>query len=85
MEIIADEPTAPDSPDKNLDRTTAQLVFVSGETNPLLFLNQFDKCKDLKTKNDKMYKIRDFVDECHKGKKSVEFLVVRFVILLLLS
>lgn len=32
-----------------------------------------------------MYKIRDFVDECHKGKKSIQFLVVRFVILLLLS
>lgn len=48
-------------------KTTNYLVFASGQTNPLLFLNEFEKCRDLKTEQDKMYKIRHFVDECHKG------------------
>lgn len=49
------------------DRTANRLVFASGQTNPLLFLNDLEKCSDLKTDKDKMYKILHFVDECHKG------------------
>lgn len=55
------------SESKSSDKSTTRLVFISGQTNPLLFLNDFEKCRDLKTDKDKMYKIRHFVDECHKG------------------
>lgn len=47
---------------------STDLVFASGETNPLLFLNQFEKCIDVKSDKDKMYIIQHFVDESHKGK-----------------
>lgn len=53
------------------DKTTDRLIFASGQSNPLLFLNHFEKCSDLKNDQDKMFKIRHFVDDCHKGK--VEF------------
>lgn len=56
------------------DRTANRLVFASGQTNPLLFLNDFEKCSDLKTDKDKMYKILHFVDECHKGNVKSLFL-----------
>lgn len=47
---------------------STDLVFASGATNPLLFLNQFEKCIDVKSDKDKKYNIGHFVDECHKGK-----------------
>lgn len=50
------------------DKTTNRLIFASGQSNPLLFLNDFERCSDLKNDEDKMYKIRRFVDDCHKGK-----------------
>lgn len=49
-------------------KKTKGLVFVSGQNNPLMFLKDFESCSDVKTEKDKMYKIRDFVDECHIGK-----------------
>lgn len=42
------------------------LTFDSGETNPLLFLAEFEKCIDIKSDQDKMQKLRNFVDEEHK-------------------
>ncbi len=50
------------------DKTTNRLVFAPGRSNPLLFLNDFEKCNDIKNDQGKMYKIRNFVDDCHKGK-----------------
>lgn len=47
--------------------STNRLLFVSGQTNPLLFLKKFEKCNDIETDKNKMYKIRGFVDESHKG------------------
>lgn len=54
---------------KSLLKSSDQLVFISGQTNPLLFVNVFEKCRDLKTDKDKMFKIRNFVDASHRGKK----------------
>lgn len=53
---------------KSSQKSSHRLVFISGQTNPLMFLNDFEKCSDLKTDKEKMYKILHFVDECHKGK-----------------
>lgn len=47
---------------------TDGLVFISGQTNPLLFLNEYEKCRDLKDDKDKMFKIRNFVDAPHRGE-----------------
>ncbi|KAJ6642899.1 hypothetical protein Bhyg_07855 [Pseudolycoriella hygida] len=49
---------------------STHLVFISGETNPLLFINQFEKCIDVKADKDKMYNIRHFVDESHRAEFS---------------
>lgn len=49
---------------------SSQLVFISGETNPLVFLKEFEKCRDSKTDKDKMFKIRHFVDKCHTAEFS---------------
>lgn len=50
--------------------TTDKLVFVSGESNPLVFLNSFEKCDDVKLEKDKMFKIRHFVDDNHRAEFS---------------
>lgn len=47
---------------------TRDLTFDSGVTNPLLFLADFEKCEDVMTPDEKLEKIRHFVDEEHKGK-----------------
>lgn len=61
---------------KPIEKSTRRLVFISGETNPLFFLNGFEKCVDLKSDSDKMYRIMHFVDECHKGTTiSVHYLL----------
>ncbi|KAJ6642671.1 RNA-directed DNA polymerase from mobile element jockey [Pseudolycoriella hygida] len=49
-------------------KTTKRLLFISGQTNPLLFLNDFEKCVDTKNEKDKKFKIIHFVDECHRGE-----------------
>ncbi|XP_037029366.1 uncharacterized protein LOC119069419 [Bradysia coprophila] len=51
-------------------KTTDQLVFVSGQTNPLIFLKEYEKCRDIKYDEDKMFKIRNFVDASHKAEFS---------------
>lgn len=58
-------------------KSTRELTFNSGETNPLLFLTEFQKCSDIETDQDKTYKIRDFVDHRHKRKKLIFMLFVR--------
>ncbi|KAJ6648323.1 hypothetical protein Bhyg_03551 [Pseudolycoriella hygida] len=50
------------------DKKTKRLVFISGESNPLMFLKEFESSTDVKTEKDKMYKLLDFVDECHRGE-----------------
>lgn len=49
-------------------KTTRDLTFISGESNPLLFLAEFENCQDVKADHDKTYKIRHFVDDEHKSK-----------------
>lgn len=53
---------------KSSRKNTKDLVFMSGQSNPLLFLDSFEKCCDVKTEKDKMLKIRNFVDACHRGR-----------------
>lgn len=53
---------------KNIKKTN-QLVFISGQTNPLIFLSEFEKCSDVLADNDKKFKIREFVDDCDQSKK----------------
>ncbi|KAG4075684.1 hypothetical protein HA402_003509 [Bradysia odoriphaga] len=48
--------------------TTDQLVFVCGQTNPLIFLKEYEKCRDIKYEEDKKLKIRNFVDVSHKAE-----------------
>lgn len=54
-------------------KKTKGLVFISGQSNPLMFLKDFESCSDVTTEKDKMYKIRDFVDDSHKGTISICF------------
>lgn len=66
---------------KSLPKITAQLVFIPGQTNPVLFLNEFEKCRDLKSDKEKMCKIRNFVTDVHRGKNTVSHLI-DFVIII---
>ncbi|KAJ6649031.1 hypothetical protein Bhyg_04263 [Pseudolycoriella hygida] len=45
---------------KSVLKSTYGLVFVEGKSNPAVFLKEFEKCEDAKTK-DKLFKIRNFV------------------------
>lgn len=47
-------------------KSSDNLVFAVGKTNPLIFLNEFEKCDDTKTEKDKLFKIRNFVSEQDK-------------------
>lgn len=49
-------------------KDTSQLIFISGQTNPLIFLNEYEKCADVNTDKNKMFKIRNFVDDIHRGE-----------------
>lgn len=62
------EETLDDNKTKSTRKTTDKLVFISGTSNPLLFINEFVKCNDVPTDNDKMFKLRNFVNESHRGK-----------------
>lgn len=42
-------------------------MFIPEHTNPLLFLNEIEKAKNLKSEKDKMYEVLQFVKEDHKG------------------
>lgn len=44
-------------------------MFVPGQTNPLIFLKNFENSPDIKSGKDKMYKLLDFVEEFHIGIK----------------
>lgn len=52
---------------------TDDLVFIAGETNPLIFLNDFEKCNDVTTEKDKLYKLRNFVNDEDKSEFSTLF------------
>lgn len=49
------------------------LVFIVGETNPLIFLNDFENCKDVTTEKEKLFKLRNFVNEEDKAEFSSLF------------
>lgn len=66
--ITLDNLSPVNKPKKRKGATTRDLTFDSGVTNPLLFLADFEKCDDVKTPDEKLEKIRHFVDEEHKGK-----------------
>ncbi len=51
-------------------KTTDKLVFKWGHTNPLIFINEFEKCADVPTDLEKLLKIRSFVDDAHKGTEN---------------
>lgn len=44
-------------------KSTRDLVFQVGKTNPANFLKCFEKCPDVKSEKDKIYKLRNFVNE----------------------
>lgn len=44
-----------------------------GKTNPAIFLGEFEKCSDVKTEKDKLYKLRNFVDENDRPQFSTLF------------
>ena len=50
--------------------TTDDLIFVVGKTNPVTFLNLFEKCSDVKNHKDKIFKIRNFVNDEHRKELS---------------
>lgn len=58
-----------------VQNTTRHLKFNSQETNPLSFLKEFEKCTDLKTDRDKLWKIRDFVDKEHQGMANFKYFI----------
>ncbi len=51
-------------------QSTHDLVFKAGESNPANFLKKFEKCLDVKTEKDKLYKLRNFVNEDDKTEFS---------------
>lgn len=53
--------------------TTDDLVFLVGKTNPAIFLVEFEKCMDVKLDKDKLFKIRNFVNEEDKNEFSTLF------------
>lgn len=70
--------TSPYQPTKKKVKSTRDLTFDSGVTNPLLFLAEFEKCDDIKADQDKTYKIRHFVDEEHKRKNQLLYIYTCF-------
>lgn len=53
--------------------STDHLVFIAGETNPLVFLSDYEKCSDVRADKDKLYKIRNFANDEHKPEFSNHF------------
>ncbi|KAJ6634579.1 hypothetical protein Bhyg_13153 [Pseudolycoriella hygida] len=43
--------------------STDDLLFVEGQSNPAVFLKEFEKCDDTKTEKEKLFKIRNFVNQ----------------------
>lgn len=50
--------------------TTHDLVFQVCKTNPANFLKMFEKCSDVKSEKDKLYNLRNFVNENHRTEFS---------------
>lgn len=48
-------------------------MFQAGKTNPANFLKMFEKCSDIKSEKDKLYKLRNFVNENDKPEFSKLF------------
>lgn len=49
------------------------MVFIPGQTNPLLFVNNFERMHPINEK-DKMYEMLQFVKECDKGTHTKDIL-----------
>ncbi|KAJ6634109.1 hypothetical protein Bhyg_17618 [Pseudolycoriella hygida] len=62
------------NPAKKQSGSTHDLVFKVGETNPANFLNIFEKCSDVKTDKEKLFKLRNFVNENEKSEFSTLYL-----------
>ncbi|KAJ6634622.1 hypothetical protein Bhyg_13198 [Pseudolycoriella hygida] len=72
--VTVSEKSKPNQSIKRKLKSTRDITFSSGETNPILFLAEFEKCHDVSTDDDKISKIRYFVNEEHKA----EFSQIRF-------
>lgn len=68
MELTNEQSKKEASNSKSSYKYTDQMIFISGQTNPLLFLNEYEKCRDLNDDKEKMFKIRNFVDAPHKSE-----------------
>lgn len=66
----------PHKPDNKSSKgkTTDNLAFICGQTNPLLFVSEFEKCSDVKTDKDKMFKLRKFVNDSHRGTLTEQYI-----------
>lgn len=58
---------------KNEPKSSDDLIFVHGKTNPVIFLDEFEKCTDVKTAKDKLFKIRNFVNQSDRSEFSALF------------
>lgn len=58
------------SGEKKKAKVLDQMAFIYGQTNPITFLNEFERCKEFKNERDKMFKLRNIVDEPHKAEFS---------------
>lgn len=54
-------------PTSTQKKETRKLKFDSLEMNPLLFLEKYEECDDVKTDREKLWKIRDFVNLEDRG------------------
>lgn len=63
----------PNSSQKKDSKSSDDLVFAAGVTNPLNFLKEFEKCVDVQTDKDKLFKIRNFVNPDEKSEFSKYF------------
>lgn len=73
MELSGKRTHQPSSNRKKV-KSTEDLVFAVGETNPVIFLHEFEKCSDVKEDKDKLFKIRNFVNQEDRREFSKIFL-----------